>query len=66
MAAPNEETRKSVERVWTRRWKSLRAAGLTAEQAELVYDLMNETHTFGYEWLAVSAWRQLVEVYADE
>ena len=52
--------------IWTRRWETLKAAGLTRSQALVVYRMLDESYVFGTARLAESALRQLREVYEEE
>ena len=53
------------EGVWKRRWERLREAGLTFEQAQIVYRVLDETRAFGYQWTADTAYKDLEEAYGE-
>ena len=54
------------ELVWTSNWKRLKEAGLTFEQAKVVHSILDSTSSFGYQWLADSAYKQLEDVFAAD
>jgi hypothetical protein len=53
------------EGVWKRRWERLREAGITFEQAKIVYRVLDETRAFGYQWTADTAYKDLEEAYGE-
>jgi hypothetical protein len=57
--------RKGEGRVWTHNWKTLKDAGVTKEQALVVWKMLDDNGSFRYQWLADSAYRQLEDVYHE-
>lgn len=51
--------------VWTARFERLRDAGITSEQAEVVFGVLNDARAFGSERMFGIALGKLREVFKD-
>lgn len=54
---------KQNEKTWTTRFKHLKASGFTKQQAEVVFEVLQDCRAFHYDWVEQSAKKQFEEVF---
>lgn len=52
--------------LWEQRYRALRDAGVTREQAELVWQIVDDARGHHTQWLAEYAHRTMVRVYTEQ
>lgn len=53
------------EKLWEKRWTKLRDSGVTFQQAQVVWEIVEEARGFHFQWLATYAWCSLHTVYGE-